>query len=202
VGRNTRENTSHTYIYHTGIAGSRFRIANRDAGGRKMSSDTGTKLFSFDLSVFPADSLRTRGFGLSAEEAPQRRRRRRARIWSRRAGEVLTFHDGARPPRPPRIPLFAEHGTDARRRRTTTDTPNSKVAAVLRASATRTRALVEPRLARIRTYASHPRVGRLETRALPILPLGRINFALIFLRNGAYHSDDHSDQTSSNRRKG
>lgn len=155
--------------------------------------------FFFRSLPFPNRSLRTRGFGLSAEEAPRRRprrrRRRRARIWSRRAGEVLTFHDGARsPPRPPRIPLFAGHGTDARRRRATTDAPNSRVAAVLRASARGpyAGARAEPRLARIRTYA----LRRLTPLSVDFkLTLSRFYRwdALISrsfsLRSAAYHLD-------------
>jgi len=139
VDRNTRE-TPLTRIYHTDIARSRFRIAYRDAreGGRECRATQVRATWSDFLLISPfspADRFRIREFGLSAEEAPQRRRRRRARIWSRKAGEVLTFHDGARPPRPPRIPLFAGHESRESKSRdrcaTLTDPPDSRVAAVL-----------------------------------------------------------------------
>jgi len=211
-------NTSHTYISHRHREVKISYCVSRRAGGRKrMSSDTGTTWSDFLLiSPFsPGRSLRIREFGLSAEEAPQRRRRRRARIWSRKAGEVLTFHDGARPPRPPRIPLFAGHErVESRESGPMRDVDGSSWFEGRRGTVSdceRARPVHRTpySVARIRKYVS----TQLRATSPPLsldfkLALSRFYHwdALILrsfsLRNGAYHlAEDYLDPTSSSHRQ-
>lgn len=182
VGRDIRENTSHMYMYmyHTDIVrGQDFvlRNATREREGKYRAAQVRRSYFSFNFFSFPGRSLK--GSWMRASR-PRRRR-------DDGDGDAHEFGHGERerfsrfttargPPRPPRIPLFAGHTGPMRDvDQQTTDTPDSKVAAVLRASAARTRALAEPRLARIRTYAPpHPVLSLDFKLALfPILPRAR-----------------------------